>query len=649
MKRINLSFINDEKFAEYRKNKLIVKRKKSLQMADKVIKELKMTRNWSWYRELLYRNHDNMDAVALFYRGNEITYRELFENIKEYAKSLKTLGVKENVELPVCMSNTPEFVYVLGAISAIGAYANVFSHDFDKDYVEEILKGCDSSVLFIEDNKYGEIKDVVDKVGFKKIVMNSLSDSLPNGKDPYEKYDEPYKELFTSKVASYQKNSDSILGCLEFQILGENYEGEFVYKKSALDTPFTISYSSGTTSNRPKGIIHSNMSYNGVTRFHDSEVNHTPSYKLFSMQATIPTFSSTDLMSGISDALLQGCRLALEPIYDENFVIESLLINQPSYLDFTKSFWLKFAKNILYNSKYKNVEMPFLTICFSVGESTELNEEKLINKAFRKVKAGRKLLRLPLPLIKLSIAGGDCEHGGIFYRLLREYANMNPIHLLKKEAAGMGVFDAVDVAILDENGNHCAPYQVGNLVATSPFDMLEYKNNTKATEEFFLIDSQGKRFGDMCVDAYQDYSGYIHFMGRNQKGKVSTSNVSTAILKDLKYVLSCEVVESEDIYVAHIELVPDCSNVRLALHHIDELCIKQLGSDIASRIVYRIHGNQESFRLTHSGKRDRLILIQEGISDLCVKPVYQEGKFKVLPAIYYLNELRNFDKKILEK
>lgn len=649
MKGINGLFVNSEKFAEITRDRIRVKREKSLRHADKVIKDLRINRNWSWFRELKFRNADNLDDVALFYRGNEITYREMFEKMETYAKSLKAMGVKERTEVPICMSNSPEFVYILGAISMIGAYANVFANDFDEDYVEEILKGCSNKVLFIEDNKYERIKNIIGKVPFEKIVMPSLADSLPDGKDPYAEYDEPFKELFNRKVPKYKEENSKVIGVDEFEKIGEGYEGDLVNTKVTLDTPFTISYSSGTTSNRPKGIIHSNMSYNGVTRFHDKEVNHTPSYKMFQMQATIPTFSSTDLMSGISDALLQGCRLALEPIYDENFVIESLLINQPSYLDLTKSFWMKFAKDILNNPKYENVEMPFLTICFSVGEPTELNEEKLINKAFKKVKAGRKMIPVPLPIIKLSVAGGDCEHGGIFYRLLRHYANMKPLHRKNKEPAGMGVFDAVDVAVLDENGGHCAPYQVGNLVATSPFDMLGYKNNVEATKKFFIKDAQGRGYGDLCCDAYQDYQGYIHFVGRNKGGVISAFSIAIVILKDLKDVLSCEVVESDGMFIAHVELVPGCKDVKAAFGRIDSLCEEILGHEISSKIVYRLHTNEESFKLTHSGKRDKLSLIAEGVSEECFKPIYADGQVTYIPASQYIHEMNDEKQKIFEK
>ena len=639
--------INFDNLLEKRGKKLRLKKEKSKQFADGVINDLRKNRNWSWYKELRYRNENNLDSIALFYRGNEITYREMFSKMEEYAKSLKTLGVTREDEIPICMSNTPEFVYTLGAISMIGAKANVFSSDYDKDYLTEILKECSSKVVFIEDNKYLEISDIIKNSNYDNVVLSSLKDSLPNGKNPYEDLDKPHEELFKSKVSTIKKSLDNGLSVSDFCMLGRNYSGKVCDDSVTLDDIFTITYSSGTTSNRPKGIMHAVKSYNGVTRFHDPEINHTPSFKMFSMQATIPTFSSTDLMSGISDALTQGCRLSLEPIYDENFVVESLLINKPSYLDFTKSFWLKFAKDILYNPKYKNVEIPSLAICFSVGEPTSLSEEKLINKAFKKVKAGKELFHAPIT--KLSVAGGDCEHGGIFYKLFRAYSNLNPIHKIRKEDSGLGTFDAVDVAILDENGNHCAPYTIGNLVATSEFDMLGYKNNEEATDKFFVYDSDGKKYGDCTADAYLDYFGNVHFMNRKEKDKVSTSQISDSILKNLSDVLSCEVVNVDDYFVAHVELLPNIKNKNLSLCKINEKCVNDLGEDISSKILFRLHSTDESFKLTHSGKRDKLSLISEGISEKCVKPIYIQGKFKIMNGKKYTHIRNNEKVKKLEK
>ena len=587
-------------------------------IADSVLEDMRKNRNWSWFRELQFRNSNKLNTIALFYRGNEISYGEMINKMINYGRSLKMLGIKKGDEIPISVSNIPEFVYLFGAISMIGAKANIFSDDFEKDYIEEIINSCNSSVIFIEDNKYKRLKEVIENTSITRIILMSLQDSLPKEGNPFFDLDKQHEELFKNKVDSIKRTNPMVIGVDEFESIGSEYSGEVEDKSVTLEDEFTITYSSGTTSNRPKGIVHAVRSYNIVSRFHDSEINHTPSMDMFNMQATLPTYSSTDLISGISDALTQGCRLALEPIYDKDFVVNSLLINTPSYLDLTKSFWLQFAKDILYNPQYSGVKIPSLTICFSVGEETVLNEEKLINAALKKVSAGRDLIKVPLSIVRLSVAGGDCEHGGIFYRLFRDYQNINPIHLFKKEPAGMVTFDMVDVAVLDKNGDFCMPYEIGRLVATSELDMVGYKNDPSATKNTIIYNSKGKKYVDCFVLAFADWEGMIHIIGREDAHLMEKYQISL-LLKSMKEILSCEVIECDNHFVAHIEFQREKQDVKHNLIKVIRRCKKKLPEDTIGRLLFRVHSTEESFKLTHSGKRDLLVLKKEGVSRRCIK------------------------------
>ena len=159
--------------------------------------------------------------------------------------------------------------------------ANIFSDDFEKDYIEEIINGCNSSVIFIEDNKYKNLKEVVENTSIAKIVLMSLQDSLPKEGNPFFDLDKQHEELFKSKVDNIKKTNPMVMGVDEFESIGSEYSGEIEDKSVTLEDEFTITYSSGTTSNRPKGIIHAVRSFNLVSRFHDSEINHTPSMDMF--------------------------------------------------------------------------------------------------------------------------------------------------------------------------------------------------------------------------------------------------------------------------------------------------------------------------------------------------------------------------------
>ena len=115
----------------------------------KVLEEIDQNRNHSWAVEMYNRNEKNMSAVALFYRGNKITYKEMFEKAFMYAKSLKALGYKKDDQIPICIANTPEFIYMLLAISFIGAHTHTVGEWFDKDYLKEILNVSLNDILVI--------------------------------------------------------------------------------------------------------------------------------------------------------------------------------------------------------------------------------------------------------------------------------------------------------------------------------------------------------------------------------------------------------------------------------------------------------------------------------------------------------------------
>lgn len=342
--------------------------------------------------------------------------------------------------------------------------------------------------------------------------------------------------------------------------------------------------------------------------------------KNFTIQAHIPTHSNTDIISNISDALMQGSKLALEPIYDKDFFIDTLQINRPTYVVATRSFWINIAKKILFSEEYANTRLPFLLIPFSVGEPLEINEEKFINRSLHKAKAGTDKLPFPFSVVTISVAGGDCEHGGIFWILFRALQNKKFINLLHRQEQGLKPFSMVDVAVLDSEGYKCKPYQLGRLVANSPCNMKEYKNNKEATASFFIKDATGKTWGDCNVYSYIDKNGGIHMKGRIpcHSQSIALFRISEEILKDKKHILSCEVVESKGRLIAHVEFQPYISLNQLEiLTKARERCIKAFGKSI-SEMLWRVRSFEEGFPLSGCGKRSARALVEEDISS-CIE------------------------------
>lgn len=612
----------------------------------KIIEDLEKNHNCSWARDLINKNKGNMQNIAIFYRGNKITYKSMFDKAFEYAASLKKMGVKKGMEIPMCLENCPETIYMLLACSLIGARINVFGNEFDSDYIKQIINNSKSELFVVTDDMYGKIKDTVKETDIKKIVMFSVTDSYPNGVNPYAKLEEEYYDDI-NLVPEYKKNDDSIIDVQDFEKIGKDFKGQ-IEEESKLDDIFSITYSSGSTnSTKPKAIVHRVQSFNAMGKAHDGDTGDTPKMNNLTVMASIPTHSNTCLISSISDTLFQGCTVAMEYVYDRDFFPIALLINKPNFCPASRSFWINAMKTFNDDPKYKNVKLPFLFVPLAAGEPLSPGEEKYLNKSLRKHKAGTDFIKLPVSAITMSAAGGDCEHGGIFYIIFKALREKDPRVILNHEPLGLRTYSMVDYAVLDEYGNHCKVGEHGRLVADSPCTMVEYKNNSEATSKFFVKDSEGRTWGDCKVHAYLDKFGGVHMKGRipDNNEIVPPYLIQDEVLKDTKKIMSCEVIcfseNAQETYVVHIEPQPGTNfNTRQELTKIESRLAKKFPTFIMERIVYKVRNYTDSFPLSGCGKRSNLLLSEEKLSGT-IKIINSKYGPSLCDGESYIDNLKN--------
>lgn len=601
------------------------KRKKLLEF----LKNLKENHNHSWYEEVYSRNKNNLEKVALFYRGNEITYGQLFEHVDEVAKSLRCFGVSSKDEIPVCMSNTPELIYVLLAASKIGAKLNIFGADYDHEYIKNIINSTQSSLLIATDDQYSKIKDLIEDTNVKRKVISSLADSVKYDQIDYWMLDPIF--TYRSKVHNYQDEDATVMNFDEFVQNGKKYKG-VTFVPGKMNDEFLTTYTSGSTQTAcPKAIVHRNRSLIAMAMSHDTKYSSLPSMKGIKGLAYIPSHSNTGIISSISDVLCQCGTVALEPIYHEEFLLNSLIINQVNMALATRSHWIQAIKDSQNKEMYPNgVELRELYVATSVGEPTAKNELRFIDQGLAKMKAGLNHLPRPLGPARLSTGGGDCEHGGLYFQLFQSLQDKFSIH----KDAGMKPFLLARPIVLREDGSICKQNELGRLAADSICTMKEYKDNEQATEDFYIKDEYGRRHGDQKVWAYLDRRNSVHMLGRmGNELRVAdtitpTFEVADVVLEDIKNILSCEVVNvknynGQDVLVAHIELQLDRKKEEAEILAEAYKRIKyNFDSEVVSRILFRLRSNEESYPLTGCGKRNGPALEEEGVSEYCVEPVY---------------------------
>lgn len=141
--------------------------------------------------------------------GDCLTFNELMNQSQTYAKKLATQGIEKGSKVGIFSTNCTEMVIAIHALSYLGAIAVMFNIRLTQKELSFQIEDADVSLV---------------------LAANSLTDYLHNMN-------------FSPTIFSFTK--------------ANNLQETNVALKSeiALDEPFTIMYTSGTTGN-PKGVVH---------------------------------------------------------------------------------------------------------------------------------------------------------------------------------------------------------------------------------------------------------------------------------------------------------------------------------------------------------------------------------------------------------
>jgi acyl-coenzyme A synthetase/AMP-(fatty) acid ligase len=600
-----------------------------------LLKKIQTDHNHSWYQEVYERAKDDMEKVALFYRGNKITYREMFEKADIVAKSLLELGVKKDDEIPCCLANTPELVYIMLGANKIGAKLNLFGTNLDKDYLYDIVNDTSKKLFITTDNLYGKIKDTISRFDFENKLMVSLHDSLPEHPELCDEYEEELDHYYhyDDLVDEYKKEDASIMSFNEFLETGKKCQKE-VIDDNDLETEFAVTYTSGSTrKGKPKAIVHCNRSYIVGGIYNNTNLTGSPEVPEIRGLAHIHSDSNTNLVTCISDNLIKHGSVALEPEYDKDKFLDYIRINKPVHLDATTSFLIQAAKDYYKrkNETKQKLKFPNMLVTMAVGEKASIGEEKFINHFLLEANAGSdiSLNGIKLPCGPLSIGGGDCEHGGIFYTLLKKLQAVPRKPILRNKDYGMVPVPFAVVTALKkmEDGSYeeCNYNENGIIVANSITSMKGYKNNPEATRSKIITDRYGREWLSCDVYGYVNHLGNVVIHGRMEDKlalsdgqEIYTYMIDDVVSADSKNILSCTTVAVDTklgkIPVINVEFSPLTKRDE---KYILTSMIKRIEKRFGTKFDYAIRkiDGDSSFPLNGSGKRDIPALEQMGLDN----------------------------------
>lgn len=542
--------------------------------------------NSTIYQQIYEKNQDNLDAIALEYYGNTITYRGLFENIEKTEKVLVNKGVKEGDIVALSMPTTPETIYLLYALSKMGAVANMIDPRTSEHQIAEYVNESKSK-LFIGIDLYSEkFKSALVNTEVENVILTSANDSLPKGLKTLAKIKDFFggNKLYADNVSKYSDELEKTNNV----VLPEDYN-------NGGNNTVVIVHTGGTTG-PSKGVMLSNNSLSAPAA---QAINDFEFLREDTWLNIMPPFIAYGCGNGLHFPLLVGMKVVLIPKFDPTKFADLLLKYKPQYMAGVPAHY----ENIINNPKMVNQDLSFWKLAIVGGDSMDLNLEKETRKFFVEHNSKAQLLK----------GYGMSEASAAVSLPTNEENN-------KLKSVGIPL-DHTTIGIFDKNGNEVQTNQIGEIYISGPNLMEGYINNPDETNNVLKEHEDGKKWMHSGDLGYMDNDGNLYIMDREKRLIVRHDGfkIFPSIIEDLinsnDMVDTCKVIGIHDeehvqgkLPKAFIVLKEQYrENENMILEEISNICSQRL-SEYYLPITFEV---REKLPLTPIGKIDYKKLEEE--------------------------------------
>lgn len=431
------------------------------------------------YEYIRNNNKDHLNDIALVYFSRKITYKELFAAIDQTAAAFSQLGIKRGDVVTIQSLSVPQVVFIIYALSKIGAIANLIFANANAAAVKASLAETNSHVLVAMEPIFNAIKDGLADADLKAAIVIRVQDEM----------DFITKSVYSiATKAKKIKTEGYIQSWNTFYATGKN---KTVEVQGNSGDPVIMVYTGGTTG-KSKAVVLSNHNINaGALQY-----VHLGFERQNTMLCALPPFIAFGITVTLHTPLAFGLKTALCVGADPTEIGGFVEKYKPNYIICGTAQ----AEKMMAAIQDKKIDLSFLK-CLSLGG--DVLPEKLEDKLNEFLIAHNAKIRIAQGYAMSETSAATA-------------ASTRTIDttVYKKGTIGVPLVHT-NIKIVDPDTGEALQYgQNGEICIHGPCTMMEYFNHPEETSNILKVHDDGLLWVHTGDIGSVDEDGFISVAGR---------------------------------------------------------------------------------------------------------------------------------------
>lgn len=416
------------------------------------------------------------EKKALHFMGREISFSELYEQAKQMACYMQSLGLEKGDRVAVMLPNSPQSVIsYYGALMA-GAVVVQTNPLYKERELEYQLNDSGAKIIVCLDMLWPTVTNVWGETELQHMIVTSIKDYLPFPKNVL--YPLIQKKQYKMLVKPEQTNDTHI-----WRFIMENASSD--YQKIDVDPKkdlALIQYTGGTTG-YPKGVMLTH--YNLVANV---QMCQAWLYKAEQGKETVlgvlPFFHVYGMTAVMNMSIMFGAKMVLLPQFHAEEVLKTIQKQRTTLFPGAPTIYI----GLLNHPKLNNYDLSSIKACISGSAPLPVD----VQEKFEAVSGGKLVegygLTETSPVTHANFVWGTRVNGSI------------------------GIpWPDTDARILDDSHNELAVGEVGELAVKGPQVMQGYWNKPDETDQ--VLKDGWLLTGDV---GYMSAEGYFYIVDRKK-------------------------------------------------------------------------------------------------------------------------------------